>query len=208
MGRRERMKKSIYVLAIALLTFLLSTSLVYAALDIDVTVGQAVINPLETQQITATTNQKGVGILLVIQPAAGTPWLDYINSHPTSWISIVWHSLPSSIQTEISDAIGGKIVSFVVPVTITESGGGSRTYNFPSDFTGINGEPSTAAGGTYKVIFAFVSASGPCFKFEKDFACNSWFVIPESPFGTAMALTSPLIVCAAAALYRKRPRKA
>ena len=197
------MKKPLYILATAALVLLLSSQIVNASLNIDVTVGQPVIHPIESQQITATANQGGIGILLVIQPATGTPWQDYLNSHPL--LKALWNMLPSSIKTEIGNAIGGKIVSFMAPVSIG-SGGGSNVYDFPADFTGINGEPSTAMGGTYKVIFAFISSSG-CFKIEKDFACNSWFVVPEVPFGTAMALSSPVLAFAAVSLYRKRTRK-
>jgi hypothetical protein len=153
---------------------------------------------MEDQTITVTANEKGKGILFVIQPAEGTPWLDFLEDHPL--LKALWNSLPSDIKTKIGSAIGGKIVSYAT-VSI-DTGGGSQDLNFPEDFTGINGEPSTKLVGTYKVVLAFISfksARGApsnnirCCCIEIDFDCNSWMVIPEFPFGTITTLLFALM---------------
>jgi hypothetical protein len=197
---RRIMKKLICILTVASLVILLSSSLVNASLNVDVNVAKPTILPLESQQIIATTNEGGIGILFVLQPADGTPWTDFLNSHPV--IKALYNLLPSDIKT----ALQGKIVSYKIVDTITGQAGGTETYDFLSDFTGINGAPSTAQGGTYKVVFAFISISGCFWHIEKDFACTSWFVVPETPFGTAMAIASPMVALATVTLYRRRKR--
>ena len=76
-----------------------------------------------------------------------------------------------------------------------DSGGGTQNCVFPNDFQGINGEPSTQQMGKYKSIFVYLSYESTgddrCKLFEKDFDCGFWFVIPESPIGTLVALASP-----------------
>ena len=57
-----------------------------------------------------TTNERGKGILLVIQPAEGTPWIDFLNDHPG--LKALWNMLPYNIRTRIACKVGGKIVSF------------------------------------------------------------------------------------------------
>jgi hypothetical protein len=106
----------------------------------------------------------------------------------------------SDIKTKIASAIGGKIVSYTtVSIGI---GGGSQDLNFPGDFTGINGDPSTSLVDTCKVVLAFISfesARGApsdsirCCCIEVDFDCNSWLVILEAPFGTIATLLFALI---------------
>jgi hypothetical protein len=196
------MKKKIYSLVAAVsLLILLSSSLAHASLDIDVTVGQPLITPLSNQQITITTNEGGFGILLVLQPATGTPWSDFLHAHPA--LEALWNLLPSNVKTDIGDKIGQKIVSFKL-VTMN-SGGGTKDYSFPTDFDGINGDPSTALSGQYKIIFAFIGMnSGHCMVFEKDFDCGSWFVVPEVPFGTVATLLSLLVALSGFGLYKKR----
>lgn len=185
-----------YVL-VAVLCVVLAVSVVDASLEVNLEVGKPQINQMEDQTITVTSNEKGIGILFAIQPAEGTPWIDFLDDHPI--LKVVWNSLPSEIKTKITSAIGGKIVSYTT-VTI-DTGGGSQDLDFPEDFKGINGDPSTELVGTYKVVLAFISAerasalskSVECCCIEVDFDCNSWLVIPEVPFGTIATLLSVLM---------------
>jgi hypothetical protein len=203
------MKYSLVALPFLVLTML--CSITNASLAISVSVGHSEINRFQSQTITATTNEGGKGILIVIQPAEGTPWKDFLNDHPR--LEALWDMLPSNMQIEIAGKIGGKIVSF--DMISIELGGGSETVAFPEDFTGINGEPSTALVGKYKVIFAFLSweksnDNGPCCcccLFELDFDCNSWFVIPEVPFGTIVSLLSAVAAIPGLGLIKRTRHK-
>lgn len=186
---------------------LMLSSVTNAALNVGVSVEYSNIGKFQNQVITATTNEGGKGILIVIQPAEGTPWIDFLNDHPG--LKALWGRLPNSIQTAIASRIGGKIVSF--NIVNVDSGGGSKTVTFPGDFTGINGDPSTALIGKYKVVFAFISwetsnsDSRCCCFFELDFDCNSWFVIPEVPGGVIISLLSMMAAIPVLEL-RKRMR--
>ncbi len=169
-------------------------------LNIDVTVDRPTINLNEDQLITATSNEDGRGILIVIQPAAGTPWQDFLDDNPL--LKIAYNALPANVQDQIEAVIGDKIVSYKI-VEINNPAGGSQQYSFLTDFKEGTGTPSTAIAGEYKVLFAFVSISG-CFCIEKDFACGSWHVVPESPIGTAMAIIAPIAALATITIYKKR----
>lgn len=121
----------------------------------------------------------------------------------------LWNLLPSNIQTAILNKIGGKIVSFNI-VTL-DSGGGSENVTFPEDFTGINGAPSTALVGKYKVVFIFLSressnsdGSPCCCVCEVDFDCCIWFVIDEVPFGIIVPLLSGVITIPLVKLCKKK----
>ena len=208
-GEGVRMKKLVYVIATVAFLVLLSSSFANAYLDADVTVGSIQINKNAPQTITATTNAGGFGILFVIQPALGTPWMNYLNSHPAlKWL---WLSLPFTTRMTISNAIGGKIVSYKL-VTIG-NGGGSQSFSFPTDFIGINGEPSTGLLGKYKVFFAFMSHHASnvelsccrCFcLFQVDFDCGRWFVVPEVPLGTVLSLLTALVALPVFKLVRRK----
>jgi hypothetical protein len=194
-----------FALVLVPFLILMMSSVTNAALDVGVSVEYSNIGQFQNQVITATTNEGGKGILFVIQPAEGTPWIDFLNDH--SELKASWGKLPNTIQTAIASRIGAKIVSFNM-VSI-DSGGGSKTVTFPGDFTSNNGDPSTALKGKYKVVFAFISwetsnSDGRCCRFfELDFDCNSWFVIPEVPFGTIVSVLSMLAAIPVLAL-RKR----
>ena len=194
-----------YALVVIPFLILMLSSVTKASLDVSVSVQYPEIGPFQDQIITATTNERGTGILLVIQPAEGTPWIDFLNDHPA--IKSLWDMLPSNIRTAVASKIGGKIVSF--DIISTDLGGGSESVTFPEDFTGINGDPSTALVGEYKVVFAFLSwetsndGSRCCCLFELDFDCNLWLVIPEVPFGTITSLLSMLAVIPGLKLYKK-----
>ena len=192
------MKRIAYGIASVIFLVLILASTAQAPLEISVTVQNPSINPLQTQTITATPNEPGFGIVFVVQPTDGLPWIDFLNSHLIlkSWWT--W-SLPASIKTQISDAIGGKIVSYKL---VSSNNAHSITLTFPTNFTGINGVPSTAAMGLYKVLFVYMSSGVSCV--ELDFACGSWLVIPQVPFGTVMALVSSLCAIPAFVLYRRK----
>jgi hypothetical protein len=185
------MKTKYFTAAIPLL-ILMFASVAYASLDVDVSVENAEIMPLEDQKITATANERGIGVLLVLQPADGTPWLDFLNAHPA--LKALYNSLPSNIQTQLANMVGEKIVSF--KIVSFSGGGGSKTLTFPDDFNGINGEASTEMMGNYKVIFAYKSLERSdndprcCCLCELEFDCahGDWFVIPEVPLGTVVSL--------------------
>jgi hypothetical protein len=186
----NRMKTRYLTAAIPLLILMFS-SVAYASLDVNVNIENTEIMPLEDQKITATANERGKGILLVLQPAEGTPWIDFLDAHLA--LKALYNSLPNNIKTELANKVGGKIVSFKI---VSFPGGGSETLTFPGDFNSINGEPSTELMGKYKVIFAYMSweSSGNdarcCCLCELEFDCvhGSWFVIPEVPVGTIVSL--------------------
>jgi hypothetical protein len=139
-------------------------------------------------------------VLFRSQPAAGTPWQDFLDDNPL--LKIAYNALPANVQDQIEAVIGDKIVSYKI-VEINNPAGGSQQYSFLTDFKEGTGTPSTAIAGEYKVLFAFVSISG-CFCIEKDFACGSWHVVPESPIGTAMAIIAPIAALATITIYKKR----
>jgi hypothetical protein len=175
------------------------------------------INQLQSQVITATTNEPGKGILLVLQPAEGDPWAGFLAAHPN--LAEIWNSLPSDIKTQVQEKIGDKIVSY--RIISTDVGGDIGPVTFPNDFTGVNGEPSTALVGIYKVIFVFLSKGESndnvpltdniqchqpprCRLCELDFACASWFVVPEVPFGTIAMIVSSITALSVFKLYKRK----
>jgi hypothetical protein len=194
------MKKIVYGIAAVIFAVLVLSSMANASLDVQITVGSAQINPLQSQTITATTNERGIGIVLVIQPAEGSPFTDSLGSHPA--LLVLWNLLPSDTKTDIIGKIGGKIVSYKI-VAVPDQGGDSIVLTFPEDFTGILGDPSTVVTGKYMVIFAFLGASG-CKVIGIDFDCGSWFVIPEVPWGTVATLATSLCALPVFALYKRR----
>jgi len=184
--------KTRYLTAAIPLLILMFSSVAYASLEVNVSVGNTDIMPLADQKITATANERGIGVLLVLQPAEGTPWIDVLNAHPA--LKVLFNSLPNNIKTELVNKVGKQIVSF--KIVSFPSGGGSETVTFPDDFKGINGAPSTELMGKYKVIFAYISRESSdndvrgCRLLELEFDCahGGWFVIPEVPFGTIASL--------------------
>lgn len=197
---------------VAVLCAVLAVSLVDASLDVSLEVGEPQINQMEDQTITVTANQKGKGMLFVVQPAEGTPWIDFLEDHPV--LKALWDSLPSDIKTKIASAIGDKIVSYAT--VCVDIGGGSQDLIFPGNFTGINGEPSTSLVGTYKVILAFISIESPrrgpnnsteCCCIEADFDCKSWTIVPEFSLPTIAALLSALMAVSTLRFIKKIRRK-
>ena len=192
------MKKPICVLMLVALAAMSSTSLanawpgssppVYVPLTVDVNVAENVIYVGESQLITATTNKAGFGLLVVLQPTTG------------SWTNPWWWSF---VPSEVKTLIGHRIVSWTY---ISMGSADSKDLTFPEGFTGLNGEPNTLVQGKYKVIFIFISFSGgySCKWIQKDFDCGSWFVVPEFPLGTCMALAVPIVAFAGYATYKKR----
>ena len=204
------MKKIVLAIAVVSFAILLSSSFANAALDADITVENSKINHGATQQITVNTNQGGMGILIVIQPGPSQPlvWASFLNSHPT--FKAIWNSLSNSVRTQIISEIGGKIFSYAL--VSMPSGGGNHIFSFPTDFIGINGAPSTAMNGKYKVLLAFISFQTPdigrpqchCSLFQIDFDCGSWFVVPEVPLGTVVPLLTALLALPAYRLINRR----
>ncbi len=196
--------KARYLAAAIPLLILIFSSVAYASLDVDVSVENTEIMPLEDQNITVMANERGIGILIVVQPAEGTPWMDFLGAHPA--LKALYNNLPSNIQTELADKIGGKIVSFKV-VSFPDAGGGSETVVFPDDFNGINGGPSTELMGEYKVIFAFISWEDGecCCLFETAFDCTLFLVhvIPEVPVGTIVSLLGMISAIPALAVIKR-----
>jgi hypothetical protein len=197
-----------YAVVVIPFLLLMLSSVTNASLDVGVSVEYPKIDQFQSQEITVTTNERGKGILLVIQPAEGTPWIDFLNDHPG--LKALWNMLPNKMRTKIASRVGGKIVSF--DIISTDLGGGSETVTFPEDLTGINGDPSTALTGEYKVVFAFISwersnddGSRCCCLFELDFGCGSWFVIPEVPVGTIISVLS-MMAAIPVFKFRKRIR--
>jgi hypothetical protein len=191
----------------SLLVLLSASSFVKASLVIDVSVAHAQINQLQSQTITVTANEGGEGTILVVQPGEGMSWTGFLDRHAS--LKTLWIDLPQEVQTEVLDETWGKILSFKT-VTIGP-GGGSVVVTFPDDFEGLNGEPSTALIGTYKVIFTFMSHEagssancGHCCLFEIKFDCGTWLVIPENQLGTIVPLLMSLIALPVFNLYRRK----
>ena len=198
------MKRLIFTstLVIALIA-ILSISFASGSLTMNVQVGKSTINPFEPQQIIATANERGAGILIVVQPANGQPWADFLNDNPA--LKAAYNALPNNIKTEIANEIGNSIVSYAIVDELWVTHGGQQAFTFPDDFEGINGQPSTGMAGSYKVLFAYASVEGGlCDLFEADFDCNVWQVIPEVPLGTAIASVALIAGAATFAFYKKR----
>ena len=197
-----------YALVSVFLILTTTSNIVQASLDVKVNVEYNQILPIQNQIITATSNEKGKGILLVIQPAEGIPWIDYLNAYPE--LNIIWNLLTNDIKTEINEKIGGKIVSFnIVNFALGE---GSKAVTFPNDFTGVNGDPATELSGEYKVIFAFLSyevdpsnIGTRCCIFEIGFDCIAWnvHVVPEVPIGTIIPLLAMIFALPAYRFFKK-----
>ena len=204
------MKSKLMLAALSILLIITIPSVASASLEVNVTVGFSELMPYMDQTITATANERGVGMIIVLQPSEGQPWTDFLDSHPA--LKSVFNSLPPTIKTQITNEIGQKIVSF--NIVSFGTGGGSKTCVFPDEFWGINGAPSTATFGEYTVIFAYISwerdEGDPhrCFLARKEFGCKigGFNVIPEVPLGTVMVASSMGI--ALISYYSiKKPRK-
>jgi len=201
-GEWSEMKKLLLCITIVIMLALLTSSLVSADLNVHVQVAFPTLSPFQMQQITATANERGGGIIFVIQPNTGTNWKDFIDSD--SSLKGAWDQFDPSIKTQIDDAIGDNVVSYALVSWGLDGGSTNPPLAFPSaDFTGINGQPSTGLLGTYKVLFVYGSAQLPKL-FEVDFDCTEWNVIPEVPLGTAVASISLVVAAGAYALYRRR----
>ena len=146
-------------LAVALVA-ILSIASVGATLDINVEVANPSLNPGEPQVLTVTTNEPGVGLLIVLQPAMGDAWSDFLTEHPL--LAALVTNLPPDIKAELYGKIGNKIVSYKLIGPIPEEAFDLTPLSipviFPDEFTGVNGEPSTNQPGDYKVIFVYASA--------------------------------------------------
>lgn len=156
------------------------------------------ILPGQEQLITVKSNKPGTAILLVLQPAEGNPWKNFLDNHPK--LKQKWQNLPDRIKEWVKEKIGGRILSY--NITQIEELDLTETVTFPDDFTGIDGEPNTLIPGKYIVILIFVSSEGICICREKDFDCDRWFVVPEIPLGTISALG---MCIAALAVLKYRP---
>ena len=199
---------------LALFSILLFISIPFTVLadplDVSIEVKYSELPALTDQSITVTTNERGIGIVLVIQPAEGTPWADFLEDHEI--LESYFNQLDPEIQTAITDKIGQKIVSF--KIVAFGLGGGSEILRFPDDFNGINGEPSTESTGKYTILFAYISWEGDqiegqcCCIAEKEFDCDyaHFNVVPEVPFGPIMIMS---IMCLGTFGYVKirKPRK-
>lgn len=194
------MMKIVYGIASVIFLVLILSTTANAELHISVTVQNAVLSPSQTQTIIADTNERGWGIVFVVQPSNGAPWTDFVNtsSHPLLYFR--WTYLQSGIKANVSSEIDGKIVSYKF-VDTAHVDGWTFGLVYPTNFTGINGVPSTAAPGEYKVIFVFWNSPDIC---VTKFACGSWLVIPQVPLGTVMALASSLCAIPAFVLYRRK----
>jgi len=204
------LKAKCVLVTLSLLLVISLPPAVSASLTIDLDVGISELVPLMDQTITAKTNERGVGILFVLQPAEGTPWEEFLDDHPI--LKVLFNKLPTNIKTKVTDAIGEKIVS--VKTVNFGTGGGSETLVFPDDFLGINGDASTELVGEYTIFFAYMSWEGDqiegqrCSLAEKEFDCKfgSFNVIPEVPLGTIMIISS-MGLATLGYIQIKKPRK-
>jgi len=177
----ELMKKGFLPLIFAALivVFLISSTNAYMqansnTLDVSVSSNPEVISLGGKVTIDCTTNMDGKGIVFVIEPVNGS-----------SLASSESRDIRQDLD-EISHDMSLKRVISYAWVIITNSEGGSRSFTFPDDFTGLNGEPSTNTFGKYYVFFIFIHLC-VC---KIDFDCSSFFSIPELPFGSLMATTA------------------
>ena len=110
--------------------------------------------------LTVTTNEPGVGLLIVLQPAMGDAWSGFLAEHPL--LAALIASLPPDTQAELYGLVGNRIVSYKLIGPIPEEALNcipiTMPVIFPDEFTGVNGEPSTNLPGDYKVIFVYISA--------------------------------------------------
>ena len=177
-GKGVKVKKTVLLFIVVAFLASLILPMVSAALTATITVANPTINQNANQSITATTNKKGTGVIFVVQPApSGVSWLNYLNDNHD--LRDLWYNLPSNVRTQITTETSGFIVSYLI-VNMHNGAGGTHTYSFPTDFTGLNGQPSTAIPGTYKVVFAFLATDHSCFHHQISFDCGQWFVVPES----------------------------
>ena len=224
MRRMKKMKIAYAFVAVAFVAFL-SIASVKATLEVGVEVAYPTINQGESQLITVLTNEPGIGLLIVLQPAMGDSWTDFLIAHPE--LAALFADLSPEMQTQLQGLIGDKIVSYKLIGPIPEEALNcvpiSIPVMFPDDFTGINGEPSTTLVGDYKVIFVYLSnyeedaqvapvlattteIEQPTTEtlVELDFACGRWFVIPEFALGTIAPILSSLTALPIAKRYYKR----
>jgi hypothetical protein len=195
-----------YRLVAILSVAILLLPIVNGSLNVSVSIENPEIHQSESQKLTVTANERGIGVLLVIQPSEGTPWMDFLEDHPS--LEKLWNLLPNSMRTKIVDKVGDKIVSYKIVKIGTD--GGNSTVTFPEDFVGINGKPSTVEVGEYKAILAFLSCQKSdgydckcCCLFEVDFDCVSWPVIPEFPSAPLLLVLFAIIAAPLIKLRRK-----
>lgn len=152
--------KIAYAFVAVALVAILSIASVGATLEINVEVANPSINPGEPQVLTVTTNEPGVGLLIVLQPAMGDAWSGFLAEHPL--LAALIASLPPDTQAELYGLVGNRIVSYKLIGPIPEEALNcipiTMPVIFPDEFTGVNGEPSTNLPGDYKVIFVYISA--------------------------------------------------
>lgn len=192
------MKKTLLCLVTitALALLCISYANAFTDLNIDVTATKDKILPGEDEALIATTNEKGTGMMIVIQPAGGS----------TPSTSFLWW-VPEPYKSQIISDIGGKIISYYFPgINKWEKSPPAKTLTFPDDFTGLNGAPNTFIPGKYKVIFVFVSIEGKCWCWDIDFDCDkTWFnVVPEVPLGTIMAIVPLAAAFGTVTIYKRR----
>ncbi|MGD6808499.1 MAG: hypothetical protein ACQCN3_02250 [Candidatus Bathyarchaeia archaeon] len=194
-------KKILLFLVTIVATVMLLTSQANAvAPNVQLTVSKPYVNTSENQIITATANKGGIGILFVIQPEpSGDSWQNYLDTHPA--LKKIWNQLPDDIKNEIGEDFGDLTISYAL-VNFKNIDGGSKAFYFPADFTDLTGEPSTSSHGEYTAIFAYIT-SGGFFTFKISFDCVQWFALPESPFGSAMTLLTPIVALAAVVTIKK-----
>lgn len=152
--------KIVYAFVAVALVAILSIASVGATLEVNVEVASPTINPGEPQVLTVSTNEPGVGLLIVLQPAMGDAWSGFLADHPL--LAAILESLPPDTQAELYGLVGDRIVSYKLIGPIPEEALNcipiTMPVVFPDEFTGVNGEPSTNLPGDYKVIFVYISA--------------------------------------------------
>ncbi len=199
-GEKLKLKKVTAIIVTVISAVLLLTSTVNAAPIIQIAVSKPYVNASDGQTITVTVNKGGLGIIFVVQPDySGRSWLEYIDAHPN--LRLLWNKLPDDIRNQISEDFGEHIVSYNL-IDFRNPTGGQSELSFPDDFTDFTGKPSTSSHGEYKAIFVYVTSNG-CFTFKLSFDCVQWFALPESPFGSAVTILTPLVALAALVTIKK-----
>jgi hypothetical protein len=151
-------------------------------INVNVTADPQSISPGQEVDITCWAEMDGKGVVFVVQPDV------------TSSAAQCPNDLQNSFNQIFSDpdCCLWKIISYAIVDEIVDPEGGQQVLVFPRDFTGLNGQPSTNQLGKYYIFFVFWH-NFMCFCMKIGFDCTTFWVVPEYPLGTVIAVTVPAL---------------
>jgi hypothetical protein len=170
-------------LSLALMMPLLTVPLAKAYINVNVSVDPPNISPHQQVDITCWAEMNGKGVVFVVQPSV-------TSSEAQCIIEDVQCDL-NEISSD-PDCSLWKIISYARVDEIVDPEGGQQVLVFPDDFTGLNGQPSTNQPGKYYIFFVFWHLSR-CFYLKIGFDCSTFWVVPEYPLGTIIAVAVPVL---------------